>query len=116
MGLPDPITWPIAATGIATKNSPIMLQPGGQLVLDNCRQERKDEWRTRSGFTHDTLDDLPGANVPVIATEAPWGGLVGLCRQTDSLTAGRIYNPTAAPRWNSPPASFVGGSGSPQTC
>lgn len=111
MALPDPITWPIAATGIATKNAPFMLSAGGQLVLDNVRQERKDEWRTRSGFTHDALDDLPGANVPVIATEAPWGGMVGLCRKTDAETAGLVYNPTSAPRWTTPLLTFLPNSG-----
>ncbi|MDB4981756.1 MAG: hypothetical protein JWM82_2508 [Myxococcales bacterium] len=106
-GLPkSPISWEITG-GIATKNAPIMLQPGSNLVLDNVRQERKNEWRTRPGNTRDVADDLPGGNVPVIATEATWGGLVGLCRQTDSATAGRVYSRDlsltgATSRWMSP--------------
>lgn len=116
MGTPDAITWPIAATGIATKNSPLMLAPGGQLLLDNCRQERKDEWRTRPGFNRDTANDLPGGNVPVIATEAPWGGLVGLTRETGAATAARVFNRTVAPRWVSP-TSQVYAAGDPlQLC
>jgi len=92
-----------------------MLAPGSNLVLDNVRQERKNEWRTRGGNSQNALDDLPGANVPVIAAEAPWGGLVGLCRQTDNATAGRVYTPTALPRWMSPKVTF-NVSGNAQQC
>lgn len=99
MGQPEPITWPIAATGIASKNAPFMLAAGGQLVLDNVRQERKDEWRTRAGFAHNTLDDLPNGQLPTLITEAPWGGFVGLCRQATYAAADRIYSPTAGTRW-----------------
>lgn len=111
-GLPkQPISWPITG-GIATKNAPIMLQPGSNLALDNVRQERLNEWRTRSGNTTNVADDLPGGNVPVIATEAPWGGIIGLTRETGSATAARAYTPdagltAASSRWVSPPLNFV---------
>lgn len=116
MGLPQPISWPIAATGIATKNAPLQLQPGGQLVLDNVRQERKDEWRTRSGFSRDALDDLPGANVPVLCTETPWGGFFGLCRVPAYEPAGRVYSPTILPRWTTPPRIGFTGTTGFQSC
>jgi hypothetical protein len=88
--------------GIATKNAPLMVQPGSNLILDNCRQERRNEWRTRKGNTHDALDDLPGANVPVLAVVTPTGGFFGLTRQTDAATAGRVYSSSGLPRWKSP--------------
>lgn len=109
-----PVSWPVTG-GIATKNAPIMLQPGAHLVLDNVRQERANEWRTRSGIGQSSLDDLPGGNVPVIATEAPWGGLVALCRQADNATAARVYTSTALPRWTSPKVAF-NVSGAAQQC
>ncbi len=101
--------------GISTKQAPLMVQPGSALLLDDVRQERLNEWRTRPGTNHDANDDLPGGNVPVLCTEAPWGGFVGLCRQADSATAGRVYTPSALPRWNSPLVTF-NVSGSAQQC
>lgn len=112
MGQPTAISWPIAATGIATKTSPLMLQPGGQLVLDNVRQERKDEWRTRSGFTRSALDDVPGTAAPLMCVEMPTGGFFALGRGNTDQTAGLIYSPTSTPRWHRPPT----GSGGYQSC
>jgi hypothetical protein len=116
MGIPTPITWPISG-GIASKDAPLMLQPGSHIVLDNVRQERLNEWRTRAGFTHDVNDDLPGGNPLVLGTEAPWGGFVGLTRETGLLPSGRVYNQTSLPRWTTPPVTFLpNGGGSAQTC
>lgn len=101
-----PVSWPMTA-GIMTKGAPLMVQPGSHLVLDNVRQERQNEWRTRSGFTHNVLDDLPDSNVPVMLTEAPWGGFVGLVRQTDTTNAGRVYSPNGGTRWITPATTAI---------
>lgn len=107
MGLPAPITWPITG-GIATKNAPLMLAPGSHIVLDNVRQERLNEWRTRPGFSADAADNLPGALPPVVAQESTWGGFAALVRQTTYGTAGRIFSPTAGTRWITPPNASSG--------
>lgn len=109
-----PVSWPITG-GIQSKNAPIMLSPGANIFLDNVRQERLNEWRTRGPMTQSAADDFPGGLVPVISTEAPWGGLVGLVRGTDATSCGRIYNPLAATRWHVPQAGNVGAT-LVQTC
>lgn len=108
------VSWD-ASGGIATKNAPLMIQPGSALRIDNARQERKNEWRTRPGNTRNELDDLPGANVPVMLTQGPWGGFVGLCRQTNDDTAGRVYAQSAGTRWVSPVKSATYGEACAQT-
>lgn len=107
MGAPSIVTWD-SSGGIATKNAPLMLQPNSSLLVDNLRQERKGEWRTRAGTDHNVLDDLPGLNPPVMAIATPNGGFFALCRQTDDTTAGRIYTETGAPRWHAPPTDNSG--------
>lgn len=107
MGTPSIVTWD-SSGGIATKNAPLMLQPNSSLLVDNLRQERKGEWRSRAGTDHNVLDDLLGLNPPVMAISTPNGGFFALCRQTDDTTAGRIYTKTGAPRWHAPPTDNSG--------
>jgi hypothetical protein len=116
MGIPTPITWSING-GITSKDAPLMLQPGSHDILDNVRQERRNEWRSRAGFTHDTNDDLPGGVPLVCAQETPWGGLIGLTRATTAATSGRSFSPNALPRWITPPLIQVNGvTTGEQTC
>jgi hypothetical protein len=107
MGQGSIVTWS-AEGGISTKQAPLVVQPNSSLLVDNLRQERKGEWRTRAGTNHNVLDDLPGLNPPVMATPTPNGGFFGLCRQTDDTTAGRIYTDTGAPRWHAPTTDNAG--------
>lgn len=103
MSEPSIVSW-ASDGGILTKNAPLTLQPGSQLRVDNARQERKNEWRTRPGTDHNAADDLPGGVVPVMCTGAPWSGFVGLVRATtyDAGGSARIYSPTAGTRWITP--------------
>ncbi len=54
------LSWPLTG-GLDTKKSPLSVQPGSFLRLDDVVQERLNEWRRRNGFTNDPLDTMPEA-------------------------------------------------------
>jgi len=58
---PIPIAWPLTG-GLDTKKSPLSIQPGSHLILDNVDQERLNEWRRRYGFAQAAGDSLPDPN------------------------------------------------------
>lgn len=70
-----PIAWPLTG-GLSTKQSPLIVQPGSFLTLDNVRQERQHEWRARNGYTG--ISSL--TPVPALITGDPGGLVVGVAR------------------------------------
>jgi hypothetical protein len=68
-----PISWPLLG-GLATKGSPLSVQPGSHLTLDNVVQERADEWRRRNGFVRESLDTL--ASFGLVSTMPDGTGIV----------------------------------------
>lgn len=48
-------TWPITG-GLETIKSPLVVQPGSSLQLDDVIQTRLNEWRRRNGFTQSAND------------------------------------------------------------
>jgi hypothetical protein len=69
------ISWPLTG-GLDSKTSPLMIQPGSHLALDNVRQERANEWRARNGTGKDVLDTLPNSLPPLVLANP--GGASGL--------------------------------------
>lgn len=112
---PSLVSWPLTG-GIATKNAPLIVQPGSQLVLDNVRQERANEWRTRAGTTVDALDAVPGGTAPLMSQVTPEGGFVALIKQPLPKTAVQVYAPNVVPRWHEPPAVTQNIIVNQQTC
>jgi hypothetical protein len=98
------ISWPLTG-GIDTKNSPLAVVPGSFLTLDNVRQERVNEWRTRSGTSHVTADDVPDGNVSMLRTVSlPRGGVLGQAMEaagSPTPPSTLIYTPStlATRRW-----------------
>lgn len=103
-------SFPIVG-GLATKTGPLVVQPGSFLTLDNVRSERAGEWRNRTGFQRNALDDALAANPPLRSVELPGGGWWGLTRQTSSnVTSAATYAPSVpstAARWRRPASSAV---------
>lgn len=112
---PTIVSWPLNGS-ISTKNAPLILQPGSQLVLDNVRQERANEWRTRAGTTVNALDAVPGGTAPLMSQVTPEGGFVALIKQPLSKTAGLVYTDAAIPRWHAPPVVTPIGATNEQSC
>lgn len=112
---PRIVSWDLTG-GIATKNAPLMVQPPSQLFLDNVRQERANEWRTRAGTSHSVLDDLPGATAPLMAVNTPTDGFVALVKQHAPSTACEVYSPSIVPRWHAPPLVAQSGIDDQQAC
>jgi len=87
-----PVSWPLTG-GLDTKKSPLAIQPGSHLVLDDVVQERLNEWRHRNGFTQVTADTMPEA--------APY--FVGALGDSGMFEAGKSglepYSPSSAARW-----------------
>jgi len=54
----QPVSWALTG-GLDTKKSPLAIQPGSHLVLDDVVQERLNEWRRRNGLTQSALDTMP---------------------------------------------------------
>lgn len=52
------ISWPLTG-GLDTKKSPLVVQPGSFLRLDNVVQERQGEWRRRNGWKQVAADSMP---------------------------------------------------------
>jgi len=112
-----PVSWPLTG-GLDTKKSPLAIQPGSHLTLDNVIQERLNEWRRRNGFTNDSLDSLPSGSSFYTGDTFPYfvGNLgdAGMFAQSQALAMS--YYPSVgagSPRWapygssslGSPPAS-----------
>jgi hypothetical protein len=99
-----PVSWPLTG-GLDTNKSPLSIQPGSHLTLDNLVQERLNEWRRRNGFTSDALDLalFPGGQLPYFV-----GGLGATGMFTVVRGGTWTYNPNgAATHW-----VFSGVSGS----
>lgn len=89
-----PVSWPLLG-GLATKGSPLSIQPGSHLQLDNVVQERADEWRRRNGFTQDALDTMLGFGL--VATLPGGTGMV-----THGPVVSKFYTPSlSSNRWQS---------------
>ncbi len=93
MALPKyPVSWALTG-GLDTKKSPLAIQPGSHLTLDNVIQERLNEWRRRNGFTQVALDTLPEAAPYFIGRLGDSGlfenGRAGLSAYFPSYTSGK---------------------------
>lgn len=89
-----PVSWSLTG-GLDTKRSPLVIQPGSHLTLDNVIQERLNEWRRRNGFTQVAADAMPES--------APY--FVGRLGALGMLALGGVgglvqYSPTVTPRWS----------------
>jgi hypothetical protein len=102
-----PVSWPLLG-GLATKGSPLSIQPGSHLQLDNVVQERADEWRRRNGFTQVAADTLVGFG---LVSPLPDGtgivshGALGSRFYLPSLTSNRwrTGTQTGLPVWSRAP-------------
>jgi hypothetical protein len=99
-----PVSWPLTG-GLDTNKSPLSIQPGSHLTLDNVIQERLNEWRRRNGFTQNGLDSLfPGGQLPYFVGQVGAAGMFALVR-----SGTYVYNPSGTgSRWV---LSGVAGSG-----
>ncbi len=90
------ISWPIDG-GLDTARSPLVIQPGSALQLDNVVQVRKNEWRRRNGFTQSATDTFPGNSCPFFVGLRGASGLVAM----DSEYGWSRYSPSlASNRWS----------------
>jgi hypothetical protein len=90
----SPISWPLLG-GLATKGSPLSVQPGSHLTLENVVQERADEWRRRNGFTQVAADTLSGFGL--VAAMPDGTGVV-----SHGTAGSRFYLPSlTSNRWRS---------------
>ncbi len=98
-----PISWPLTG-GLDTNKSPLSIQPGSHLVLDNVIQERLNEWRRRNGFTQSALDTVPDPYS--IGQRAFAFGALGDSGMFALQRTGMFkYSPSDPARWN----SIIGG-------
>lgn len=98
-----PVSWPLTG-GLDSKKSPLAIQPGSHLVLDDVVQERLNEWRRRYGFSSDPNDTLPEPTSYFIGQLGDSGmfenGLNGLALYSPSVASGR-WASTAFQSWPS---------------
>src|SRR4029079_5443491 len=96
----QPIAWPITG-GIDTRKAPVAVAPGSFIKLQNVRQERDGEWRTRAGTTHNALDDVGAGLTREVGL--PGGARVGMTRESGFSPAVRAYSSgSTVARWATP--------------
>lgn len=96
----QPVSWPLTG-GLDSKTGPLVLQSGSFLRLDDVRQERANEWRTRSGTSHAAADDPAGSVAMLRAVEMPRGGVLGMTADVVAQPSSTVYSPStgASQRW-----------------
>ncbi len=97
MAIPKiPVSWPMTG-GLDTAKSPLAVQPGSHLTLDNVIQCRLNEWRKRNGFTRVDLDTLPEVAPYFVGRLGDSGvlenGQYGMAAYSPSLSSGRWTTP-----------------------
>lgn len=101
MSLPkQTISWPIDG-GLDTKTSPLSIQPGSFLQLDNVVQERKGEWRRRNGFTQVAADTT---TCPALVSTLGDTGMVA----ASEVTGWSAYRPSlTSGRWSAASSTYA---------
>lgn len=95
------ISWPLTG-GLDSKTSPLMVQPGSHIQLDNVRQERTNEWRARNGTTQTAADTVTGGPA-LVSASAGNAGAISVTPVVDDVNQFgtlAVYSPSlAANRW-----------------
>src|SRR5947207_913194 len=94
------ISWPLTG-GLDTKTGPLSVAPGSFLTLDDVRQERVNEWRSRAGSSHVASDDVPESVSMLRTVPLPRGGTLGQTMDTGFAPSTIVYTPSslATSRW-----------------